>query len=295
MPKVLDTIIHADVLDGLRRIPDKSVHLTWTSPPYNVLERSGSYTNNKDNLPYGDYLKWLREIFSFVYDKTVSGGRCAINIDAMTNRQEDNDKEYIRCIYAHIYDFMTMLGWKFRTEICWLKSEAVGKKSAWGSWMSASNPILRRNHEYILVFSKDKWKLDSDIKSDLSRAEFEQYTLSTWNVRAETKKMAGHPAPFSEDLSKRVIKLFSFPQQTVLDPFSGTGTTGLVAFQYDRHYIGIDNSEKYCNYARERIANSSKVNDIDFDDTKVTKKQKEKINKAKQSEEVNEMGSFLNG
>jgi len=242
-----------DVIKGLNMIPDNSIHLTFTSPPYNTLERSGGYDNNNDNMKYDDYLKWLENVFELVYNKTIDGGRLIINIDATTNRQEDNDKEYIRAIYPHLYQIMKRIGWLFRTEICWTKSEAVGKKTAWGSYCSPSNLIIRRNHEYILVWSKKKWKLDSDEKPDITKKEFHEWTLSHWDIRPETKNLAGHPAPFSEELAKRVIKLFSFPDQTVLDPFSGTGTTAVVSKRHNRHYNGIDNSEKYCNYARDRL------------------------------------------
>lgn len=244
-------IICADVLDGLKSIPDNVVHLTFTSPPYNV---GLDYNNCSDNLSYSQYIGWLSDIFAEVFRITVNGGRCAINIDAMTNRQEDKDQEYIRAIYPHLYKAMGEIGWNFRSEICWLKSEAVGRKTAWGSYMSQSNPIIRRNHEYILFWSKGDWKLESDEKPDITKKEFELWTLSTWNVMPETKNPLKHPAPFSEELAKRVIKLFSFPRQIVLDPFVGTGTTAYEAYLHNRDYIGIDNCAEYCKYARDRIA-----------------------------------------
>jgi len=284
--RILDKIICADVIDGLKQIPNSTVHLTFSSPPYCL---GIFYDKYDDNLPYQNYLNWLEKVFTLVYKKTVSGGRCAINIDAMTNRQDDVDQEYVRCIYAHVYNFMIKIGWKFRTEICWIKSEAVGKKTAWGSWKSASNPIIRRNHEYLIFFSKDKWKLDSDVKSDLTRSQFEKYTLSTWDIKPETRKLSSHPCPFPQELAKRVIKLFSFPQQTVLDPFNGTGTTCYMAHMYNRNYIGIDNSEIYCKYARNRIENSAPNTAIDFEDEKFTKGQIEKIKKTKETEDVDTM------
>lgn len=253
---MINEIICADVIDGLWGIDNDSVHLTFTSPPYNV---NLNYKNSSDNLTYEDYLKWLENVFSIIYRKTVSGGRVAINIDAITNREDDKDQEYVRAIYPHLYNIMKEIGWKFRTEICWSKQNAVGRATAWGSYQSASNPCLRRNHEYILVWSKDDWKLESDTKSDMTKQEFELYTLSTWHVQPQTRKMAGHPAGFPEELAKRVIKLLSFPGQTILDPFSGTGTTAKVAYMWNRNYIGIDNSKDYCNFARERIEQVKQV------------------------------------
>lgn len=252
----MNKIICADVLDGLKKIDNDSVHLTFTSPPYNVKL---DYDNSSDDLAYAEYIQWLKKIFKQIYKKTVSGGRIAINIDAITNREDDKDQEYVRAIYPHLYNIMHDIGWKFRTEICWSKQNAVGRATAWGSYQSSSNPCLRRNHEYILVWSKDNWKLESDVKSDMTKQEFELYTLSTWHVTPQTRKMAGHPAAFPEELAKRVIKLFSFPEQTILDPFSGTGTTAKVAYMWNRNYIGIDNSKDYCEFARNRIAEVEQV------------------------------------
>jgi DNA modification methylase len=253
---MLNEIICADVIDGLWGIDDDSVHLTFTSPPYNV---NLNYKNSSDNLTYADYLKWLENVFYLIYKKTVSGGRIAINIDAITNREDDKDQEYVRAIYPHLYNIMKKIGWKFRTEICWSKQNAVGRATAWGSYMSSSNPCLRRNHEYVLVWSKDDWKLESEEKSDMTKQEFELYTLSTWHVQPQTRKLAGHPAGFPEELAKRVIKLFSFPGQTILDPFSGTGTTAKVAYMWNRNYLGIDNCEDYCEFARNRIAEVEQI------------------------------------
>ncbi|MCD6435909.1 MAG: site-specific DNA-methyltransferase, partial [Clostridiales bacterium] len=261
----------------LSEIESKTVHLTWTSPPYNCLKRVGGYNNSEDNLSYKHYLIWLKDVFFEVYKVTVNGGRVVVNIDAITNREEDRTEEYIRPIYPNLYNFMRDIGWKFRTEICWLKSEAVGRKTAWGSYKSASNPTIRRNHEYLLVFSKGDWKLESDVESDITKKEFELYTLSTWNVMPETRKLKNHPAPFSEELSKRVIKLFSFPGQTVLDPFSGTGTTAYMAYMLGRDYIGIDNSEEYCQFARNRIEEGRQHKDmVDFFEPEKSKSERQK-------------------
>ena len=248
---ILNKIINKDVLAGLKDIPDGIVSLTASSCPYNLKIK---YDSIEDDQPYADYLIWLKKVFEEVYRVTRHGGRCAINIDAMTNRQEDKDQEYVRCVYAHIYNLMTEIGWKFRTEICWLKQNAIGKKTAFGSWDSCSNPNIRRNHEYIILFSKGDWKLEGDSElSDMTKEEFCEYTLSTWFIPPETRKMANHPATFPEELVKRLVKLFSYRGDLILDPFNGTGTTTYVAKKLARDYIGIDISEKYCQFAEERI------------------------------------------
>jgi len=246
---VINSIICADVLDGLSSIEDGDVSLTFSSPPYNVAI---SYNSYEDNLSYDDYLKWLERVFSEVFRVTKNGGRLIVNIDAMTNRQDDKDEEYVRPIYPHLYTIMKSIGWKFRAEICWYKQNSVGRKTAWGSWMSASNPVIRRNHEYILCWSKGSWRLESEEKSDLTAEEFQQWTFSTWFVQPETRNIGGHPACFPEELARRVIKLFSFPNDIVLDPFNGVGTTTRMANILNRRYIGIDIDQDYCKRAEYR-------------------------------------------
>jgi len=258
--EILNTIILDDVLLGLAKIPDESVHLVASSPPYNVDLKG--YKNRDDNELYSVYLEWLKDIMIHCKRILVDGGRLVINIDAMTNRQEDSDKEYVRPIYADLVNIGREIGLNFRTEICWYKQNGVGRKTAWGSYCSCSNPIIRRNHEYLLVWSKGDWKLDGDPElSDMTAEEFQKWTFSTWFVQPETRNRNNHPAPFPEELIKRVIKLFSYRGNTVLDPFSGTGTTAVVAKMFGRNYIGIDNSKSDVEYSVDRI--SSVVNIFD--------------------------------
>jgi len=248
--KIVNEIVCADVLDGLDMISDDMVSLTVTSPPYNVKI---NYDNSEDNLSYEGYLNWLKDVFTKVFRVTREGGRCIINIDSVTNRQEDRDQEYIRCIYAHLYNMMKEIGWKYRAEICWYKQNAAGKKTGWGSYMACSSPIIRRNHEYILIWSKNDWRLDGDMElSDMTKKEFCDYVLSTWFITPETKRTSGHPAPFPEKLAHRLIKLFSYREDVVLDPFNGSGTTTAVAASLARKWIGIDNSQTYVDYAINR-------------------------------------------
>ena len=257
----LNQIICDDALHALKNIDSEVFALTFTSPPYNLKV---SYGTHNDDMPYAQYIDWLSDIFAEVYRTTKDGGRLAINIDAMTNRQDDKDQEYIRPIYPHLYERMKKIGWKFRTEICWYKQNAVGKATAWGSYCSCSNPIIRRTHEYLLLWSKNQWRLDSDLKSDMTPEEFQQWTLSTWFIQPETRNLGGHPAPFPVPLAKRVIKLFSYPEDLILDPFCGVGTTPLSAKYLRRKYIGIDIDDEYCKYARQRIDNyRDLLNEID--------------------------------
>jgi len=254
MDNFINKIICDDCLTTLSAMPDDFISLTACSPPYNL---SIKYGNHQDNMPYDKYLEWLKDIFTQVYRITKSGGRIAINIDSMTNRQDDKDEEYIRAIYPHLYQIMKKIGWKFRTEICWYKQNAVGRKTAWGSYKSPSSPIIRRNHEYVLVWSKDKWKLDGD-KSliDITAEEFQKWTLSTWFISPEIRNMGNHPVPFPTELVRRIVKLFSYKEDIVLDPFNGSGTTTYVSNLLKRKFIGIDVNPEYCKFARDRIASS---------------------------------------
>ena len=253
----MNEIICADVLDGLKQVKDNSVHLSFTSVPYNL---SIKYNTYKDDIPFKKYISWLKDIFMEIYRVSVDGGRCAINIDAIKNDEPDIEREYRKPIFVHIYNLMKEIGWMFRDEICWYKQNISGNKASWGSWMSCSNPCIRRNHEYIYVFSKNNWKLDGDNElSDLTGEEFCLYTASTWEIQPDTRKLANHPAIFPEELAKRIIKLYSYRNNIVLDCFCGSGTVPYVAKLYGRNYIGIDMDKNYCNCARERVESANSL------------------------------------
>ena len=188
------------MIDGLKQIPDSTVSLIVTSPPYDVGKK---YGNHNDNMPWQEYLDWLKEISIECKRVLRTGGRLAINIDLITNRQADKDTEYIRPIHYYLCKIMKEISMLFYMQICWAKQNAVGKDTAWGSYCSASTPVLRRNDEPVFVWSKDQFTLPGDNElSDMTPDEFHLYTLSTWHMTPETKKTI-HPAPFCEELSKR--------------------------------------------------------------------------------------------
>ena len=140
-----------------------------------------------------------------------------------------------------------------RGEILWYKQNFVGRKTAWGSFDSCSDPVLRRNFEYIFIWSKGQWRLDGDTEqSDMTTKEFKEWTGAFWPISAETRNMGKHPASFPEALVYRMIKLYTYRGDIVLDPFNGSGTTTSVAASLFRKYIGIDNDPTYCDYARKR-------------------------------------------
>ena len=226
---VKNKIIHADVLDGLAMIPDNSVSLVFTSSPYNV---NIPYRNHKDGMPYELYLDWLKDVWKECYRVLRVGGRLAINIDSMVNHEEDRmakteddtGKEYFRPIVADLCNMNKKIGYNYRCDICWYKHQVVGRATAWGSYMSCSNPIVRRNHEYILVWNKGPWRLEppeKGVKSDMTDEEFQRWTMSYWPISPETQNRGGHEVPFPIRLARPVIKLYSYPGDIVLDPFVG--------------------------------------------------------------------------
>lgn len=258
----IDTIIHDDVLRGLKKIPDNSVSLVFTSPPYNVDIPYGEHHNDK--MPYEEYLKWLKAIFEECYRVLKPGGRMAINIDAMYNKEEDSfaedleakRRERFRPIIGDLQRLNEEIGFNWRTDICWDKQNVVGKATAWGSVNSCSCPNIRRRHEYILIWNKGPWKLEPTVpesKSDLVMKEFVQWSMSYWPIQPETTNRGGHPVPFPVRLARRVIKMFCFPGDIVLDPFCGSGTTCVTAYLLKRRYIGIELAEKWVEYSNNRI------------------------------------------
>lgn len=230
--------------ESMDEIPDDSIHLMVTSPPYNVGKE---YDND---LTLDEYLSLLTQVFGEVYRKLVTGGRACINI-ANIGR-----KPYIP-LHAMVIEIMLDLGFLMRGEIIWDKSASAGGSCAWGSWMSASNPVLRDYHEYILVFSKDSYsKNKAQRKRDtIQRDEFIQWTRSVWTFPAVNAKKIGHPAPFPVELPHRLINLYSYEGDIVLDPFCGSGTTAVAAVKNNRNYICYDIKDEYINLSKKRISN----------------------------------------
>jgi site-specific DNA-methyltransferase (adenine-specific) len=236
--------IYCKSSENMDEIPDDSIHLMITSPPYNVGKEYD------DDLSLDEYLELLTSVFRQCYKKLVTGGRACINI-ANIGR-----KPYIP-LHAMIIEIMLDLGFLMRGEIIWDKSASGGGSCAWGSWMSASNPVLRDYHEYILVFSKGSYsKNKKQAKKDtIERDDFISWTKSIWTFPAVNAKKIGHPAPFPLELPHRLINLYSYEGDVVLDPFCGSGTTCIAAVQNNRSYIAYDIKREYVELAEKRISN----------------------------------------
>ena len=147
------------------------------------------------------------------------------------------------------------IGYIMRGEVIWEKGASAGGSCAWGSWQSASNPVLRDTHEYIMVFCKDSFKRENPFgrKNTISRDEFLEFTKSVWTFNTESAKKVKHPAPFPVELPRRVIQLYTFEGEVVLDPFMGVGTTAIASLVSNRRFVGYDISQEYCNLAELRI------------------------------------------
>ena len=239
-PEVLDKVLCQDARK-MDNIPDSSVHLMVTSPPYNVGKEYD------EDLDLNEYLGLLRDVFSETYRVLVNGGRACVNI-ANVGR-----KPYIP-YHKFIIDTMLEVGFVMRGEIIWNKGAGAGVSTAWGSWRSASNPVLRDTHEYILVFSKGKFKRTGKGKeSTITGDEFLEFTKSVWEFPPESAEKVGHPAPFPIELPYRCIQLYTFKGEVVLDPFCGVGSTAIAAIKSGRHFICIDINPEYVKKARMRI------------------------------------------
>ncbi len=229
---------------NLSFIPDNSVDLVVTSPPYNVGIK---YANHDDGMSMDDYLAMLEQVWTECHRVLAPGGRIAINVAGVDR------KPYIP-LHAYISLQMNKLGFQMRGEIIWNKGASVGVSTAWGSWCSPSNPTLRDVHEYILVFTKGDWKMAHKGESDLVSEEFVAYTKSVWEFPTVSAKKVGHPAPFPVELPSRLIKLYTYKDDVVLDPFNGSGTTCQAAEMLGRRWIGVDMDPGYCQLAEANMA-----------------------------------------
>lgn len=227
--------------EDMHELPDNSVHLMITSPPYNARKEYD------DDLSLPDYLSLLKRVWKETYRVLVPGGRACINVANLGR------KPYIP-LHSFIIVDMLEIGFLMRGEIIWNKASSASPSTAWGSWLSAANPVLRDIHEYILVFSKETFSLKNNGKeSDISKEEFLEVTKSVWTFPAVSAQKIGHPAPFPEELPARLIRLYSFKGDVVLDPFLGSGTTSLVSHKNGRRYIGYDISKEYIELANKRV------------------------------------------
>ena len=227
--------------EKMEELPDNSVHLMVTSPPYNVGKEYD------ENLTLNEYRNFLKRVLSEVKRVLIPGGRVGINIANLGR------KPYIP-LHSFIIGEMLDLGFLMRGEVIWNKASSGSPSTAWGSWLSAKNPTLRDIHEYILIFSKGAFSRESKgRKSSISKEEFLEFTKSVWTFPAEPATKVGHPAPFPVELPYRLIQLYTFEDDVVLDPFMGSGQTAIAAVKTKRNYVGYEINKDYAKLAEKRI------------------------------------------
>ncbi|MCK4352862.1 site-specific DNA-methyltransferase [candidate division WOR-3 bacterium] len=233
--------------EKMEELPDNSVHLMVTSPPYNVGKEYD------ENLTLEEYLKFLKRVWKEINRVLVPGGRVCIN-NANLGR-----KPYIP-LHAFIVRDMLDLNFLMRGEIIWNKDSSASPSTAWGSWLSAANPTLRDIHEYILVFSKESFgRKNTNRRNTISKREFLELTKSVWTFPAEPARKVGHPAPFPVELPYRLIQLYTYEGEVILDPFMGSGQTAIAAIKANRHYVGYEIEKEYVKLSERRIKESSRV------------------------------------
>lgn len=248
-------IINDDFLK-FNYVKTNSIDLIVTSPPYNV---DIEYEGYKDDMPYEKYLefteKWLRN----AYELLKPDGRMCLNIPL--DKSKGRTGKGFQSVYVDVVTIAKKVGFKYFSTIIWNEGN-ISKRTAWGSFASASAPYVIAPVEVIVLLYKDSWKKLKKGISDISPEEFKQWTLGLWTFPGENPKNVGHPAPFPIELPWRCIKLFSYIGDIILDPFVGSGTTLIAAYMLRRRAIGIDISRKYCEIAKERLIKEAKANTI---------------------------------
>jgi site-specific DNA-methyltransferase (adenine-specific) len=242
--------VHYKSSENMAEVNDNSVQLVVTSPPYNVGK---DYIQYDDSKSMNEYLDFLDTVWIQCKRVLCKGGRIAVNV-ADTWRQP-----YVP-LHAHVTERILALGFKMRGIIYWNKGASVGISTAWGSWKSPSNPTIRDVGEYILIFSKDSFKLESPNRTvTMTPGEFTDYTKSVWTFPATNGAKDGHPAPFPDELPKRLINFYTYLGDTVLDPFLGSGTTCRVAKAWGRQSIGYEIDKSYRREIEKKISRTAEL------------------------------------
>jgi len=246
----LNRIICGDAAAVLARIPDVSVDLIITSPPYN-FGHSYAQDPSDDTHEWNVYFDKLLSVWKECERVLKPGGRIAVNIQPLFS-------DYIPTHHI-ISRQLAGLGLLWKAELVWEKNNYNAKYTAWGSWKSPSMPYIKYTWEFIEVFAKGTHKKAGRREDiDITAEEFKEWVLGRWSFPPETRmKDHNHPAMFPEELPRRLMKLFSYKNDIVLDPFNGAGTTTLVASRLGRRFIGIDLSSEYCVTALGRLSKTT--------------------------------------
>jgi site-specific DNA-methyltransferase (adenine-specific) len=232
--------IYLQSAETMEQLPEACVALMVTSPPYNVGK------DYDEDLSLEEYLGLLERVFAETYRVLEAGGRVAVNV-ANVGR-----KPYLP-LNHHVAGLLADIGFLLRGEIIWQKAKSAGGSTAWGSWQSAKNPTLRDVHEYVIVACKESFRREREGADTIDRDDFLNSTVSIWDIQPESARRVGHPAPFPVELPRRLIELYTFEGDLVLDPFMGAGTSAVAAVESGRHYVGYEVNPEYVALATERL------------------------------------------
>lgn len=250
-------IIFGDSRD-MKQIKDKSVHLIITSPPYWQLKDYGDENQIGFNDSYEEYINNLNLVWQECNRVLADGCRLCINIGDQFARSVYYGRYKVIPIRTEIIRFCENLGMDYMGAIIWQKATTMntsGGGAIMGSFPYPRNGILKMDYEFILIFKKlgnaPKPTADQKKKSAITKSEWNEYFSSHWNFNGV--KQLGHIAMFPEELPKRLIKMFSFAGETVLDPFLGSGTTSLAAMNLGRNSIGYEINKEFEPVIREKL------------------------------------------
>ena len=238
-------LIQGDCLEEIKNIPDESVNLIITSPPYNI---DIDYNSYKDYLEWDKYIKWCKEWLTECYRILKDDGRICIN--HYINFQDKYEK-ISRFPLMDIRNIQKEIGFHVHKLIIW-EDKTRKKFTAWGSWLSASAPYINTPYEGILISYKEEWKRLNKGISTISKENFMEGVSGIWNL-GTTRGKKGTKAVFPISLPKRCIELLTYKDDLILDPFMGSGTTGIVCKNLNRNFIGIELDDKYFEIAKKRI------------------------------------------
>lgn len=256
----LNKIYCMSCLDGMDLLDNNSIDMMFTSPPYNV---GIDYDTHNDKMTADEYYEFIEQWFNKLYRVMKHTGRIAINIPYEVNMRGRGGRTFILADYYHL---MKKAGFKYQC-IVHLEEDAPHrvKYTAFGSWLSPSAPYIYNPLEAVLVGYKGEWKKEIKgmsyfTKEPIHKREFIKLISGIWAYRAETKGLT--KANFNIDLPKNAIKILTFKNDIVMDPFSGAGTTACAAKLLDRRFIGFDISPKYCKIADTRLTQTKLLNDV---------------------------------
>ena len=255
-------IIKDDVLTT-NEVKNGEIDLIVTSPPYNVDIK---YNSHDDQISYEQYLEFTKKWLTLCFNWLKDDGRLCLNIPL------DKNKGGQQSVGADFTSMAKNIGYKYHSTIIWNEGN-ISRRTAWGSWLSASAPYVIAPVELIIILYKKNWKKNEKKESDITRQEFMDWTNGLWTFQGQSKKGAGgHPAPFPIELPRRCIKLFSFVGDVVLDPFMGSGSTLIAAVSNNRKSIGIDVDKEYCAIAKKRLIAEANIFEKKLNEMKIEKK-----------------------